>query len=60
MIRQLQLEGWGIERTVLTKIELQHRCLTGYELIVIARVSGVGFDELLPPKVGSLRDFFGS
>jgi len=60
MVRRLQLKGWDIERTILTKIELQHRCLTDYELIAIADVLGVSLNDLLPPKVGSLRDFFKS
>ena len=58
MIGKIQLKGWNVERTVLTKIERCHRCLTDYEIIVIAQILGVTLNDLLPQKVGNLRDFF--
>jgi transcriptional regulator with XRE-family HTH domain len=60
LVGKLQLKGWNVERTVLTKIERCRRCLTDYELITIAQVLDVTLDDLLPPKVGNLRGFFKS
>ncbi len=42
----------------MTKIEKGRRCLTDYELLVIAQVLGVTLNDLLPPNVGNLRGFF--
>ncbi len=58
MVRKLQLKGWDIERTVLTKIELRRRCVTDYELIAITQTLGVTLDELLLPKTPDVRSFF--
>ncbi|MEI8234895.1 MAG: helix-turn-helix transcriptional regulator [Verrucomicrobiota bacterium] len=58
MVQKIQLKGWGVERTVMTKIEKGRRCLTDYELLVIAQVLGVTLNDLLPPNVGNLRGFF--
>ena len=30
--RELQLAGWDVERSVITKIELRRRCITDYEI----------------------------
>lgn len=46
LARELQLLGWDAGRTLITKIELRERCVTDYELIVLARVLSVGLDEL--------------
>ncbi len=46
LARELQLIGWDAGRTLITKIELRERCVTDYELIVLARVLSVGLDEL--------------
>ena len=46
LARQLQLVGWDAGRTLITKIELRERCLTDYELIVLARVLSVDLDVL--------------
>ena len=49
--RELQLAGWDVERTVLTKIELRRRCLTDYELLAIAKTLEVTLNELVPKRV---------
>ena len=46
LARALQLVGWDAGRTLITKIELRERCLTDYELIVLAKVLSVSLDEL--------------
>ena len=46
LARELQLVGWDAGRTLITKIELRERCVTDYELIVMAQVLSVGLDEL--------------
>ena len=38
--------AWDAGRTLITKIELRERCLTDYELIVLARVLSVDLDVL--------------
>lgn len=58
MVGKLQLNGWDIERTVLTKIENGRRCITDYELILLAKVLGVTLNELLPRPVGNLARLF--
>ena len=55
--RQLQLAGWDVERTVLTKIELRRRCLNDYELLIIAKVLGVSLNDLVPQRL-QLKDYF--
>ena len=46
LARELQLRGWDAGRTLVTKIELRERCVTDYELIVLARVLSLRIDEL--------------
>ena len=46
MARELQLAGWDLGRTGVTKIELRERCVSDYELIIMAQVLGVDLDEL--------------
>ena len=46
LARELQLRGWDAGRTLVTKIELRERCVTDYELIVLARVLSVRLDDL--------------
>lgn len=46
LARELQLLGWDAGRTLVTKIELRERCVTDYELIVLARVLSVRLDDL--------------
>ena len=46
LARELQLRGWDAGRTLITKIELRERCVTDYELIVLARVLSVRLDDL--------------
>lgn len=48
--RRLQLAGWDIDRTVLTKIELKRRCLNDYEMLLIAKVLGATLNDLVPGK----------
>ncbi len=50
LARKLQLNGWDVERTVITKIELHRRCITDYELLAIADVLGVSLDSLARPR----------
>jgi len=59
LARKLQLDGWDVERTVITKIELHRRCITDYELLAIADVLGVSLDSLARPKP-RLRHLLGS
>jgi len=54
--RKLQLAGWDVERTVLTKIELRRRCLTDYELLILAKTLGVTLNDLVP-KAPDLKSF---
>ena len=58
MARKLQIQGWDVGRTVLTKIEIQRRCITDYELIAITRVLGVTLNDLVPSEAPELRGFF--
>ena len=46
LARELQLRGWDAGRTLITKIELRERCVTDYELVVLARVLSVRLDDL--------------
>ncbi len=53
--RELQLAGWDVERTVITKIELRRRCITDYELLFLAKTLGVGLAAFAVPKKSDLR-----
>lgn len=55
--RALQLAGWDVERTVLTKIELRRRCLTDYELLAIVKTLGVSLNDLVPKRLELKRYF---
>jgi transcriptional regulator with XRE-family HTH domain len=57
LARKLQLAGWDVERTVLTKIELRRRCITDYELLLLAKVLAVSLEEIAKPVV-NLAAFF--
>ena len=46
LARELQLRGWDAGRTLITKVELRERCVTDYELIVLAHVLCVRLDDL--------------
>ena len=59
LARELQLAGWDVERTVLTKIELRRRCLTDYELLVLAKTLGVTLNDFVPKRV-MLSEYFRS
>ncbi len=50
LARKLQLYGWDVERTVVTKIELRQRCVTDFELIAIAEVLNISLDKLAQGK----------
>jgi transcriptional regulator with XRE-family HTH domain len=52
--RELQLGGWDVERSVLTKIELRRRCITDYELLLMLRTLGVPLDSLTIPRASEL------
>lgn len=51
LARSLQLAGWDVDRTVLTKIELRRRCVTDYELLILAKVLGATLDAFVPRRV---------
>ncbi len=46
LAQHLQLRGWDIGRTDITKIELRRRCITDYELLALASVLGTSLEEL--------------
>lgn len=54
LARRLQLAGWDVERTVITKIELRRRCITDYELSFIADVLRVDLEKFAQPKRNAL------
>jgi transcriptional regulator with XRE-family HTH domain len=56
--RELQLRGWDIERSVITKIELRRRCITDYELLLMLGTLGVPLSSLRTPKLNDLSEFF--
>jgi transcriptional regulator with XRE-family HTH domain len=56
--RELQLVGWDIERSVITKIELRRRCISDYELLLMLGTLGVPLSSLRAPKANELSEFF--
>ena len=56
--RELQLAGWDVERSVITKIELRRRCITDYELLLMVRTLGVPLSSLSAPKASELNLLF--
>ena len=56
--RELQLAGWDVERSVITKIELRRRCITDYELLLMIRTLEAPLSSLRPPKTIELSAFF--
>ena len=56
--RELQLAGWDVERSVITKIELRRRCITDYELLLMLRILAVPLGSLRTPKASQLSEFF--
>jgi transcriptional regulator with XRE-family HTH domain len=48
--RRLQLAGWDVERSVITKIELRRRCITDYELLLMVKTLGTSLASLAVPK----------
>lgn len=54
LARKLQLLGWDVERTVITKIELRRRCITDYELLLIIRALGGPLDQFSRVPVSAL------
>jgi len=45
---KLQLRGWNIGRDSLASLELQRRRVPDCEMIFLARVLGVGLEDLFP------------
>lgn len=45
---KLQLRGWSISRDSLASLELRRRRVPDCELLFIARVLGVGVEDLFP------------
>ena len=56
--RELQLAGWDVERSVVTKIELRRRCITDYELLLMLRTLGVTLGSVKTPKPSDLTEWF--
>jgi transcriptional regulator with XRE-family HTH domain len=56
--RELQLAGWDVERSVVTKIELRRRCITDYELLLMIATLGAPLSSLRTPKTNELNEFF--
>ena len=56
--RELQLAGWDVERSVVTKIELRRRCITDYELLLMIRTLGVPLSSLRTPNADELSELF--
>jgi len=56
--RELQLAGWDVERSVITKIELRRRCITDYELLLMLRTLETPLSSLRTPKRDELSEFF--
>jgi transcriptional regulator with XRE-family HTH domain len=56
--RELQLAGWDVERSIITKIELRRRCITDYELLLMVRTLGVPLSSLAMPKANELNALF--
>ena len=56
--RELQLAGWDVERSVITKIELRRRCITDYELLLMLGTLGVPLATVKTPKPSELIHFF--
>ncbi len=44
LARRLQLAGWGVDRTLIARIELRTRCITDMELLALAKMFGVKLD----------------
>jgi ribosome-binding protein aMBF1 (putative translation factor) len=57
LARELQLSGWDVDRTVLTKIELRRRCVTDFEMLLLAKTLGVSLNEFAPKRI-SFSDYF--
>ena len=53
--RELQLAGWDVGRTLITKIELRRRCITDYELLFMAKTLGAALASFSVPKESDLR-----
>ena len=57
LARHLQLLGWDIGRTDITKIELRRRCITDYELLTLVFVLNTSLEELAA-GIGFESEFF--
>lgn len=49
------VRGWDLSRGSLSKIEAQLRCVTDYELEILADALGVKIPDLYPPKKSRSR-----
>jgi transcriptional regulator with XRE-family HTH domain len=56
--RELQLSGWDVERSIITKIELRRRCITDYELLLMLKTLGATLSSIKTPKAGDLSAWF--
>jgi transcriptional regulator with XRE-family HTH domain len=48
---KLQLRGWNISRDSLASLELQRRRVPDCELLYLARVLGIGLEDLFPKNL---------
>ena len=48
---KLQLRGWSISRDSLANLELQRRRVPDCEMLFLARVLGIRFEDLFPKNV---------
>lgn len=47
LANQLQLEGYDMDKNVITRIETQKRYVTDIEINALCRIFGVTFEELI-------------
>lgn len=52
---KLQLRGWSISRDSLASLELQRRRVPDCEMLFLARVLGIGTEDLFPKGI-SLKE----
>jgi transcriptional regulator with XRE-family HTH domain len=52
---KLQLRGWNISRDSVASLESQRRRVSDCEVMFLARVLGVGIEELFPANLSLIR-----
>ena len=48
---KLQLRGWSVIRDSLANLELQRRRVPDCEMVFLAKVLGVGLEDLIPKNI---------